>query len=97
MSTPDQQLPELSLTELSLTELHRVAGGVAQCTPDNPTGESVPTQFFENHTPGGKSTSQSVIENTDRAMAPWKAFNGIFGGARGPGQNMPAPQRPTYR
>lgn len=84
------------LPELSLSELHRVAGGVAQCTPDNPTGQSVPTQFFENNN-AGKSTSQRVIESTDRAMAPWKTFNGIFGGARGPGPNMPAPQRPTYR
>lgn len=95
MSTSNP-LPELSLTELSLTELHRVAGGNGQCTPDNPTGQSVPTQFFENANPG-KSVSQSVIENTDRAMAPWKALNGILGGARGPRPNIPPPPGPSYR
>jgi hypothetical protein len=85
------------LPELSVVELCRASGGANVCTPENPTGASEPTQFLENANPGGKSVSESVIENTDRAMAPWKLFNGIFGGARGPAPNMPAPSRPTYR
>jgi hypothetical protein len=84
------------LRELSREELLQSSGGNGQCTEANPRGEFVPTQFMEQARPG-KSVAQSVIENTDRAMAPWKALNGILGGARGPGPNMPAPQRPTYR
>lgn len=83
------------LRELSNDDLQMILGGAAECTPDNPRGE--PTTFMEQARPAGKSVSESVIENTDRAMAPWKAFNGIFGGARGPGPNMPAPQRPSYK
>lgn len=84
-----------TLPELSSEALQSILGGNAVCTEQNPSGG--PTTFMEQARPAGPSVSQSVIENTDRAMAPWKAFNGIFGGARGPGPNMPAPPRPSYK
>ena len=94
MSSPSQ------LPALSSVELHRVSGGAAvkACTPDNPTGETRP-EFFMGPDNSGPSISQQVIQNTDRAMAPWKLFNGLFGGAAAgaPRPNMPAPSSPTIR
>lgn len=83
-----------SLTEL---DLDRVSGGVEGpvCTPDNPTGQR-PTQYFE-RSHAGPSVSERVIQSTDRAMAPWKAFNGIFGGFAGARPTPPTPPRPTYQ
>jgi hypothetical protein len=83
---------------LSDLDLERVVGGVdaAVCTPDNPTGARQPTQFLE-RSHAGPSLSQRVIESTDRAMAPWKTFNSIFGGARGPRPQAPPAWRPTIQ
>lgn len=69
-----------SLTDL---ELSKVLGGAAarECTPENPRGTPSPT-YAGPATGDGKSLEQRVIENTDRAMAPWKLLNGVAGGAR---------------
>lgn len=86
------------MTNIDLDTLERVIGGAGQ-------------QYFENvrdrdgrivNSPAEvreatKSTSQRVIESTDRAMAPWKLFNGIFGGARGQRPTIPPPPRPSYQ
>jgi len=85
------------LETVSDLDLDRVVGGMeAGCTFDNPTGESRPTQFLE-RSHAGPTTSQSVIENTDRAMAPWKTFNSIFGPATGPRPTAPPAWKPTIQ
>jgi hypothetical protein len=86
------------LVTLTDVDLDRVTGGADEgvCTPDNPSGQSQPTQFFEN-SHAGPSLNEQVIKNTDRAMAPWKTFNDLFGGFAGARPTGPTPQRPTYR
>lgn len=86
---------------ISSDELCSVHGGNGlQCTPDNPRGEPRYPHSVRALPPNhdGRSMSQRVIDATDRAMAPWKLFNGLFGGfgAGAPRPNMPPPPRPTY-
>ena len=84
-------------------ELAGVAGGGACFAPGHAPKEPVwenlrmangqiartPAEIAE----AGKSTGQRVIEATDRAMAPWKLLNGLFGGVRVEAATGPAVPR----
>ena len=82
-------------------ELATVIGGAGKYF-ENIRGEggkilNGPSAISQSKKNWGDQISESVMKNTDRTIAPWKLFNGIFGGARGPGQVTPPPPRPSYR
>lgn len=88
---------------ISILDLANVHGGqqrqstppYPQC-PRNPPEPTVVRALPPNY--DGRSVSERVIENVDRATLPWRIFNGIFGGMAvgAPRPNMPPPQRPGY-
>jgi len=91
-----------ALPAIDRVQIATVVGGGADdpnpnvCTPDNPTGERRPTQFFENrHT--GPTVSDQVNKVYEDVMGPWERFNGIFGGARGKRPQGPGPWKPEIR
>ncbi len=91
--------PPASLPTILLERLEAVTGGVRPpqvCTPENPRGAPTHHEVLTRPTGNGKSIAETVVENTDRAMAPWKLLNGIAGGARTAG-NLPAYQPPPGR
>jgi hypothetical protein len=91
-----------ALPAIDRDQIATVVGGGADdanpnvCTPDNPTGERQPTQFFENSR-SGPSVSDQVNKVYDDVMKPWQTFNGIFGGARGQRPQGPGPWKPEIR
>lgn len=79
---------------IDLADLDAVIGGSGMCTPDDPEGTAgqavmtaapFPTdQQQSDYREGITPQARSVIDATDRAMAPWKLFNGLLGGFRAP-------------
>lgn len=79
---------------IDLDDLDAVVGGNGMCTADDPdgtAGQAVITaapwptdQQLSDYQQGITPVERGVIDATDKAMAPWKLFNGLFGGFRAP-------------
>jgi hypothetical protein len=78
---------------LPSSQLTLIHGGYNMkfCGPNDPIGydrnATTVAPLSPHIKPGAPPTmSEQIIQNTDRALQPWKVFNGIFGGL---GPNTP--------